>query len=176
MSRIVRPNLIQQRLGQDTRSTVSTLTLNTELRGVDIGPGTVLCWILEDRYRAVKVRGQTRVPACLARMVRVRRSGILTSMRRWFPGMGFIVGLEDIPGFRLVRCHTGNDDGDTEGCPIVGQSALNSWCLSPRESTIAASRSCYKALHNRVFVPMFEQVETPGWLILDEPRHVSVPL
>ena len=46
-------NIFQRRLFQTAEETISILYLD----------GRFVCWILEDQYRAVKVLGDTRIPA-----------------------------------------------------------------------------------------------------------------
>lgn len=156
--------LILQRLGQDHHSTTGVLISNVDY--LSVARGEVLCYTLEDRHRDVKVRGRTRIPAGLYPLGQVKRSGILGKMRKWFPEMGFIVSIEQVPNFRLLRIHTGVRHQHTDGCPLVSSGAAGSWRLSPDEASLTDSRNCYRALHERVFVPLFETVDGPPHLLV----------
>lgn len=163
-------DLIQQRLGQDNESTTGILLVNRDLRAHK--RGEVVCYLLEDGPTpdpfGAKVPGRTRIPAGVFPLERVRHSGILDSMRRWFPELPWIVGITGIPGFQLVRYHTGVKHEHTDGCPLTAGSALNSWKTSSEEATLADTRLCYKALHYEVFEPMFDANPEPRVWVRDE--------
>lgn len=160
--------LINQRLGQDHASTIGVLLLAREIPGCSYPPGESLSFILEDRFRAEKVKGETRIPAGYARMTRVKQSGILGKMRKWFPEMEWIVGLEDVPNYELLRVHTGVKHEHTDGCPLTGGGVLNAWKTSPTEASLTDSRNCYRAVHEQVLVPLFEHEPEPRLLTRDE--------
>lgn len=159
-------HLILQRLGQDNRSTVGVLLVNVDLPGVP--RGEAVAFTLEDLHREVKVAGETRIPAGLATMHIVKQSGILDKMRDWYPGMKWIVGLRDVPGFRLLRIHTGNRDSHTQGCPLIGGGVADAWKTSDDEAMLLRSRDTYRTVHEKVFEPLFEVVEHPKLLVRDE--------
>lgn len=159
-------DLIQQRLGQDNESTTGILMLNRDLRVRK--RGEVLCYTLEDLFRAVKIDGRTRFSAGAYELEKVTESGILNSMRRWFPEMDFIVGIKDVPEFDLLRYHTGVRHQHSRGCPLMAGSALNSWKTSNEEAALAQSRECYKAVHLEVFRPLFDVNPTPRVWVRDE--------
>ena len=80
--------------------------------------GQRICFSLEDELRELpgvpvqqwKARGKTAIPAgaYLVGLVDSRRFGKET------------LGLKDVPGFDKVCVHGGNDEKDTEGCPLMG--------------------------------------------------------
>jgi hypothetical protein len=77
-----------------------------------------LCYTLEDAVREIagrpvsewKVAGKTAIPAGRYRLTLEHspRFGADT------------MTLNLVPGFVGVRVHAGNDDADTEGCPLLG--------------------------------------------------------
>jgi hypothetical protein len=74
--------------------------------------GEFCCFTLEDVERTEKTYGETAIP-CGTYPV------IVTPSRRFRRLMPLLVG---VPNFSGIRIHPGNDDGDTEGCILVGMS------------------------------------------------------
>jgi len=69
-----------------------------------------LCETLEDVVRAVKIKGQTAIPAG-------RYLITMETSPRFGPDTITVNGVTDFSG---VRIHAGNTEADTEGCPLVG--------------------------------------------------------
>lgn len=125
-------NLLQlQRLTKDDRPTVSVFRHK----------GAPLSFAIEDRYRSgPKVKGDTRIPPGLYPL-RWRKEG------RWaarFQQMGYPGSLEicDVPDFTAILIHFGNDEDDTEGCPLPN--------LTANLSTRTGERSrdaCFQLYH-----------------------------
>jgi hypothetical protein len=69
------------------------------------------CYTLEDALRAVKLAGRTAIPAGRYRIT-------LETSPKFGPNT---ITVNDVPNFRYIRIHAGNDDADTEGCPLVGR-------------------------------------------------------
>ena len=95
------------------------------------------CFSLEDRFRAEKVKGDTRIPEGVY-PIQWRTVGRFA--RRWqqrgFPGS---LQLMDVPGFEYVLIHAGNTKRDTEGCVLLGMGAdLDARTIS--KSRIAVTR------------------------------------
>ncbi len=107
--------------------------------------GRMECFSLEDEPRAVKVPGETRIPAG-RRRVKLYTQGTKDAKYRakygpvWHRGM---LMVEDVPGFTGILIHIGNTDDDTEGCLLVGKMALDN-------GTIAQSEAAYKQLYPKV--------------------------
>lgn len=82
--------------------------------------GRFECYTLEDLTRTdpnpatpeneAKVKGQTAIPAG-------RYEVVFQDSPRFGPDT---LTLLDVPGFKYIRIHGGNDADDTEGCIIVG--------------------------------------------------------
>lgn len=102
-----------ERLVTDERPTVG------HVRVLGAG-GQVLfqCFSLEDRYRAVKVAGSTRIPEGVYGLS-WREVGRFA--RRWqargFPGS---LQLREVPQFEYILIHAGNTEKDTQGCLLMG--------------------------------------------------------
>ena len=72
--------------------------------------GEFLGYTLEDALRPVKIKGETAIPFGFYK--------VTLSMSNRF---GRIMPLlHDVRGFSGVRIHGGNDEHDTEGCPLLG--------------------------------------------------------
>lgn len=76
--------------------------------------GDFMCYTLEDEFREVKKKGDTRIP-----------SGTYKVGKRYSPSFSPKTGhdmlwVKDVPGFQFILIHTGNTEDDTEGCLIVG--------------------------------------------------------
>jgi len=80
--------------------------------------GKFVCYTLEDAIREVagrpvaewKVKGQTAIPA-----------GTYQITEEESPRFGpKTLTVNGVPGFSLIRIHSGNSEADTEGCLIVG--------------------------------------------------------
>lgn len=88
-------------------------------------PGSVFvdgepeCRSLEDPVRELlgkpvrdwKIPGDTAIPAGVYRLT-------LEESPKFGPGT---ITLHNVPGYTGVRMHAGNDEDDTEGCPLVGE-------------------------------------------------------
>ena len=114
-----------------------------------------LAYTLEDEHRAEKVHGKTRIPAGVY-PIRFRREGGFHSKYSGYKWSKDIhkgmLHVQEVPGFEYILIHTGNDDKDTEGCLLVGDSADQN--LS-KDGKIAASQAAYK----RIYPPLAEALE-----------------
>lgn len=70
------------------------------------------CFAIEDEYRAVKVKGETRIP-----------DGTYILGRRQSPdhGNAWMLWVKDVPNFKYILIHPGNTTADTEGCLLLGK-------------------------------------------------------
>ena len=72
--------------------------------------GEFLCFTLEDVVRDVKIKGITAIPAGTYKLA-------YTFSNRF---QKYTLQLQNVPNFTGIRCHGGNDSGDSEGCPLLG--------------------------------------------------------
>ena len=77
----------------------------------DIGK-RFLCYTLEDEHRALKVKGETRIPAGTYNIKLRKEGGFNQRYTKKYSnihrGMLHVV---DVPGFEYILIHTGNTDG-----------------------------------------------------------------
>lgn len=104
-----------------------------------------LCWILEDGLRDVKIKGRTGIPAGRFR-VRPTRTSKFYEQYRVDPALKFkyVLTLEDVPNFSLIRVHAGLDIDDTEGCPLSG---ISTSMDAKSNFTVARSKEALKRIH-----------------------------
>lgn len=85
--------------------------------------GKFECFTLEDEHRTTKVWGETRIPDGTYE-IKFRTEGghhrryAARFHTRWHKGM---LHLQDVPNFKWILIHIGNDDDDTAGCILVGK-------------------------------------------------------
>lgn len=103
-----------------------------------------VCFTLEDEHRAVKLAGETCIPAG---RYRLRKFAADSDWNRRaaqaFPGIhrGYIVEIADVPGFTDLRIHWGNTDEATAGCVLVGETAEEN---VTKRGFIGRSRDAYR--------------------------------
>ena len=79
------------------------------------------CFTLEDEYREVKIEGKTRIKAGKYDVIfREEPSPKTTQYRNRFDWFTWHLMIKNVPGFKYVYIHVGNDDDDTRGCILVG--------------------------------------------------------
>lgn len=111
-----------------------------ERPGVTLGTlwidGVKICETLEDEHNEPKIPGKTRIPAGMYDVKLRTHSPMANRYRERFgdehAGM---IWLQNVPGFSYVYIHVGNDEDDTDGCPLVG--------LQRNGSTISNSVKAY---------------------------------
>lgn len=83
-----------------------------------------VCFVLEDEERAVKIHGETRIPAGVYEIKKREQVTPLTkTYRDKFSFFDYHLEIQDIPNFKYVYIHIGNWPKDTEGCLLVGMGA-----------------------------------------------------
>jgi len=126
--------LALERIATDGASTIGILFLD----------GVFQCFALEDQYRAVKVAGETRIPAGTYRIGLRNEGGLAQKYASRFPDIHRgMLWLRDVPGFRWVYLHVGNRDDDTLGCILVGDAAT----ATAGDMMVGASRAAYRRFY-----------------------------
>lgn len=135
---------ILQRLSDNRESTIGVLFKIT------VGNPFLQGYTLEDEYRDIKVKGDTRIPAGRYEIIIQQAETKLTLKYRvkypnWFKKH---LMLKDVPNFQGVYIHIGNHGEDTEGCILVGD-LLNNNKIGNGE--VSNSTACFIRLYSDLF-------------------------
>lgn len=90
--------------------------------GILLIDGVFACWTLEDVVRAVKIPGETAIPA--------GRYDVRLSLSQRFQKV--LPELLAVPGYSGIRVHAGNGVGDTQGCVLVGRKRTTNGVLESK--------------------------------------------
>ena len=105
-----------------------------------------LCYTLEDERRALKVRGETRVPAGTYKIELRKEGGFHNRYTKKYPGVHRgMLHITDVPNFEYILIHTGNTDEHTAGCLIVGDAQENNIILP--DGFVGKSVNAYKRIY-----------------------------
>jgi len=108
-----------------------------------------LCYTLEDERRALKVKGETRVPAGVYNLTLRTEGGFHNKYGKRFPGIHKgMLWVRDIPNFKYVLIHCGNTDEHTAGCLLVGDSQENNIII--KDGFIGKSTNAYKRVYKDI--------------------------
>ena len=104
---------------------------------------TWLCYTLEDEQRTQKVYGETRIPegnySITLRTIGGFHGRYGAKFGELHKGM---LWLQDVPGFDYVLIHIGNDEDDTAGCILVGDTSERGF--------IGQSALCYQRVYPQI--------------------------
>lgn len=107
--------------------------------------GVLECYTLEDEFRAVKVKAETRIPAGTYQ-IKLRTEGTHhLHYANKFPDIHKgMLWLQNVPNFQWILIHIGNTEKDTEGCLLVGAD------MDEAKMTIGRSTVAYRLLYTKV--------------------------
>ena len=121
--------------------------------GLFLTDGVFSSYTLEDAFHVVKIPGETRIPNGRYKVVLRKEGGHHQRYSQKFPdihkGMLHIIG---VPNYTFILIHIGNDDDDTEGCLLVGDSSMTNVNAAGR---IQNSTVAYK----RIYPPIADAIE-----------------
>lgn len=115
--------------------------------------GEFYCFGLEDEFRAVKIPGETRIPAGSYKITLKTWGGfherykVDRRFREYHQGM---LWVREVPDFENILIHVGNTEKDTAGCLLVGM------VRDETRMVIYRSAEAYEKLYRRV-LPAAEQ-------------------
>ena len=106
-------------------------------------------FVIEDEYREVKVKGETRIPAGVYKLVLVDSPKFTPIYKHK------MIMLLDVPGFSGILIHPGVKEKDTDGCLLPGNVAR----YNPMgESRLEESKAAYF----RIYPTIAHAIETEG--------------
>jgi hypothetical protein len=112
-----------------------------------------LCYTLEDEYREEKVMHETRIPSGTYEITLRTVGGFHAKYSERFPAIHKgMLWIRDVPGFEWILIHCGNDDDDTSGCLLVGDTQTEN---VKSDGFVGSSTNAYK----RIYPPIAEAIE-----------------
>lgn len=79
-------------------------------------------YTIEDEFREVKVKGETRIPAGTYKIrFREQDTPLTLKYKEKYSFFKWHLEVCDVPGFSNIYIHVGNIDKHTDGCLIVGK-------------------------------------------------------
>jgi len=108
--------------------------------------GERYCYTLEDEFRAVKVPGETRIPAGIYEIKLRAAGGMHPKYAARFPFHRGMLWIQEVPGFEYIYIHIGNTDDDTNGCILVG--------MVRDGATLGRSLEAYAGLYQAIITVM----------------------
>ena len=113
-----------------------------------------LAYTLEDEKRSEKVMHETRIPEGEYKIILRTHGGTHPRYAKRFPdihrGMLHVI---DVPNFKYILIHCGNDDEDTSGCLLVGDTQKNNQI--EENGFIGSSSKAYA----RIYPPIAAAIE-----------------
>lgn len=107
--------------------------------------GEFMCYTIEDEKRTEKVFGETRIPDGEYPVLLRTEGGFHQRYGARYPEMHKgMLHIQDVPNFEYILIHIGNDDDDTAGCLLVGNTANNN---TIGNGFIGGSRDAYERLY-----------------------------
>ena len=108
-----------------------------------------LCYTLEDEARALKIRGETRVPAGTYKLELRTEGGFHNKYKKKYGGFHKgMLHITNVPNFEYILIHTGNTDEHSAGCLLVGDSQENN--IITKDGFIGKSTNAYKRIYPNI--------------------------
>jgi len=107
------------------------------------------CYTLEDEFREVKVKGETRIPSGTYQLIiNNDLTGLTEKYRKKYNWFKNHIQLKDVSGFNNVYIHVGNYETNTDGCILLGNSANNNQI---EKGVIGSSVPAFKQFYFNIF-------------------------
>ena len=134
-------DLLVLRFSSQKDSTNGLLFQKTESFGLQF-----LCYTLEDEFRALKVRGETRIPAGIYDIKFRKEGGFHNKYSKRFADIHKgMLQVMDVPNFDYILLHCGNTDEHSSGCLLLGDSQENNVII--KDGFIGKSTNAYKRVY-----------------------------
>lgn len=102
------------------------------------------CYTLEDEHRETKVMHETRIPAGTYEIKLRLFGGHHERYKVKFPFHKGMLWLQDVPKFKDILIHIGNQEKDTSGCVLVGKS------VDLKKGFLSSSTLAYESMYKKV--------------------------
>lgn len=110
--------------------------------------GKFECYTLEDEARTEKVWGETAIPDGEYKVEYRTVGGHHERYSKRFSDIHKgMLHVKDVPNFKYILIHIGNDDDDTAGCLLVGNSSISN---QVQDGFVGYSTDAYKRLYKKV--------------------------
>ena len=117
-----------------------------------------LCYTLEDERRALKIKGETRVPAGTYKLELRTEGGFHERYKKKYGSFHKgMLHVTNVPNFEYILIHTGNTDEHTAGCLLVGDSQENNVVI--KDGFIGKSVNAYKRIYPNISRAIYEGKE-----------------
>lgn len=125
-----------------------TSTLGALYAMRDNGSRERLCWTLEDERRRTKVKGETCIPEGRYKVSLRKEGGFHQRYAKKYPAIhNGMLWVRDVPGFEWILLHIGNYESESDGCILLGSTAI----MSPScEFSVMQSEKAYLAVYHRL--------------------------
>ena len=134
-------DLLVLRFSSQKDSTNGLLFQKTESFGLRF-----LCYTLEDEYRALKIKGETRIPKGIYNIEYRKEGGFHNKYSKRFPNIHKgMLQVMDVPNFDYILLHCGNTDEHSSGCLLLGDSQENNVII--KDGFIGKSTNAYKRVY-----------------------------
>lgn len=106
------------------------------------------CYTIEDTYRKVKVKHETRIPEGEYKVTLRNAGGMTGRYAKKFPGIHKgMLWIREIPNFEYVYFHMGNDKDDSSGCILTADMVNNN---TVKDGFAGESRLAYTRFYKEV--------------------------
>ena len=107
------------------------------------------CYGLEDEYRDVKVMHETCIPEGEYKIELRTEGGFHSKYTARYGAMHKgMLWLQDVPNFKWILIHTGNQDSHTAGCLLIGETQQD--LDKGKDGFIGGSGDAYKKMYPKV--------------------------
>ena len=128
-----------------------------------------LCYTLEDEARALKVRGETRIPAGTYKIELRTEGGFHARYAKKYGRMHKgMLHVTNVPGFEWILIHTGNTDEHSSGCLLVGDSQENNAII--KDGFVGKSSNAYKRIYPYISKAIQKEDVTIEYIDLDSEK------
>jgi len=131
---------------------------------VDDPPMRFQCFTMEDQPNEPKIPGETRIPAGRYQIKLRTEGGMYKRYGDRFPWHSGMLWLQEVPDFKWVYIHVGNDDDDTDGCILTGDGAISN---VPERGTVTRSVNAYKRLYLKIMAHL-GNLDNEVWITVED--------